>query len=102
MRHLNVGGYYSPKVKFILGLFSMSFILFYFALIALLFLKVSMVFIGILFGLRILLLLVPTIISLKKLNNPWLGIGFPLLDVLYFIYYIVLGPISLFRSKEKW
>lgn len=102
LRHLNVGTHYNSKMKWILGVFSFSFIVFYLCLIGLFLLGAPLMFISVLFGARVLLLWIPTLVCFNKLKNIWIAILFPLLDVIYFIYYSILGPISLFRSKDKW
>lgn len=102
MRHLNVGTHYKAGIKWILGIFSFSFLFFYLSLIALFVLQIPLEYIAILFGIRIILTWIPTFICYKKLNNAWLAIAYPFLDIFYFIYYIILGPISLFRNKDKW
>ncbi len=100
MRHISTSVYYKPIHKVLLTLFSGTHIAFYLAVV-----------VGLLVGLvswklALILLLVKWIIQqlinypvMKKLNESDLFWKFPFLDVLFFVYLLVL-PIYYFFNKN--
>jgi len=101
-RHLSVGTEYKSSTKAILGFYNVSFILFYLLLLATFLLSVKLEWILLIYGVRTLILWVVSVLCFTKLKDTFMGIVFPILDVLYFLYYIILGPVSMFKNKSTW
>lgn len=101
-RHLSVGKYYSPKVKFLLGLLVLSHIFFYISFFWLLFhpLFVNFAIIGWIIRCFVLILIF-SLIS-RKLKEKFALISLPLLDFLYILNYIITGISTIVSTKVKW
>jgi cellulose synthase/poly-beta-1,6-N-acetylglucosamine synthase-like glycosyltransferase len=101
-RHLSVGSEYKSSTKVLLGVYNISFLLFYLLLISAIFISPNWEWIILIYGIRMLILWIVTILCFAKLKDVFVGFLFPILDVFYFLYYIILGPISMSKNKSKW
>ena len=102
LRHMSAGKLYKPKFKIILGLFGLSYILFYAILISLLILWVYPLIIIILFLLRFFsqFLVHKFILGKLKENNLFL---FSLIwDMIHFFIVHTVTLISIFRKRDTW
>ena len=100
-RHYTTAKFYKPNHKFLLGLYSASFFLFYPLLI------VSMLFFNwwiplCVFGVRFLLQALVFAKSMKKLNESDLLPWFWLLDIWMFLYQILFIPALFKRPQQNW
>jgi glycosyltransferase involved in cell wall biosynthesis len=102
VRHLSVGKYYRFGHRFLLGLFTISWILTWFVGIPLAILSPQYyLVIGLLF-LRIVVVTFTANVATKKLHqklSPWIV---PLLDFIYAFYYLVTGIKALATKKVRW
>ncbi len=101
-RHLHIGKYYTPTSRFILGLLVLTQLTFWicFTILAIKGTEPYMVFGGLLF--RIVLLyavFIPAAIKLGDKLNVWL---LPVMDLLYAVYYLVFGSITLLSKRVRW
>jgi len=102
IRHLSTGVSYKKKFKFLLGLFSVSQLLFYIAFIILL-VKLSILVIVIpVFFLRFFTQLFVNKKTTDKLQEGRLYLFSPILEVFYIIIMPVFALISLTRKKVSW
>lgn len=100
-RHFTTGKYYKPVHKFLLGLYSVSHVLFYpLFLVSLLFYdwKLSL---GI-FALRTLTQAIVYYKAMKQLNEKDLFAWWWLLDIWMFIYYCIFAPALWKKPKKNW
>jgi glycosyltransferase involved in cell wall biosynthesis len=100
-RHYTTAKYYKASHKFLLGLYSASFFMFYPLFIA------SMLFYNwwmalIVFGVRFILQAIVYIKSMKKLNEKDLAPWFWLLDIWMFFYQIIFIPSLWKKPKQNW
>lgn len=102
IRHLSVGKKYRFKHKFLLGLFTLSWLVSWFAGIPLLFIFQPFYWIAVVMVIRITLLIVTTQIAAKHLGHKVEAWPILFLDFLYSIYYISTGLIALVTKKVKW
>jgi biofilm PGA synthesis N-glycosyltransferase PgaC len=100
-RHLHTGKYYNTSSKALLAGLSLSHLLFYSALITGFFITDMPYILLIIYGLRLLFQLVIYGCAMKKLRENTLIYFLPLLDLLYFFYYLLLGIRTLFSGKRK-
>lgn len=102
LRHLSVGKYYRFSDKFILGLFSLSWMIsFFIAIPAAFFGPLGTVLLSI-FIVRWILLLVLMTIAPRKLGGTFEPWKTPFLDFIYVFYYLVTGVKALLSKKVKW
>ncbi len=102
LRHLSVGKYYHFSDKFILGLFSLSWMAGYFiAIPAILIGQIGLVLIG-LFIVRWILLIVILNAVPRRLGGEFEAWKTPFLDFIYVFYYLVTGAKALLTKKVKW
>jgi glycosyltransferase involved in cell wall biosynthesis len=101
-RHLTASSRYKLKTKALLGAWSASHFVHYWAATVLLVLNFSTVFVLALFALRLSVAWLMYGSILKKLRDRSLWVWFPVLDVMYTIYYLVFAPGLLIRKKAEW
>lgn len=101
-RHLSVGKYYKNGDKIRLGIYYFSFLIFYGTFIAVnfiaglnitvltLFLTRALLFTGVMYG------------TGRRLEDRLEFLTIPILDFLYFWYYIIVGTIALTSKKIRW
>ena len=102
IRHLSVGKLYKFKHRFLLGLFTLTWMLTWFVGIPLLFVpEVTYLVAGILVF-RIILLTILANYASKKLGHRFEAWIVPLLDFIYAFYYLVTGLTALVSKKVRW
>ncbi len=101
-RHQGAGKLYKTKHKLILSLQAISAILFYVTLLALLILKVELVFVISVFFVRLVLQAIIFSRAMKKLCVADLIWYFPLLEPLYYFYLLLLSFAGIFKKKITW
>ena len=102
VRHLAVGRRYRFGDKFLLGLFSVTWILSWLSLISIPILGMYAQFIAGLFLVRWILLVAVFAIACRKAGERMGLWKVPLLDFLYAFYYLVAGPVALLSKKVRW
>lgn len=100
-RHYSTGKFYRSTHKFLLGLYTASFFLFYPLLAA------SAIFFDwrwalIPFGIRLLTVAVVWHKAMKKLNEDDLFAGFLFWDIWMFFYYLIFAPASWRKPRKTW
>jgi cellulose synthase/poly-beta-1,6-N-acetylglucosamine synthase-like glycosyltransferase len=102
VRHLSVGKRYRLKHRILLGVFTLTWIIAWFAGVALLIDDVSnwQVFAGL--GVRMIVLMITVMIFMRKARLPFEWWAIPFLDFLYSIYYISMGLVALLTKKIRW
>jgi hypothetical protein len=101
-RHLTTGGFYRPSHKIVLGLFSLSQLVFFGSLIALAILKVDWM---LLLGMYILRLITQAVIIKKSMNRRGeknFLLLFPFFEVFLMMINLLLGFTGLFSRKTQW
>ena len=105
LRHLSVGKLYKPSHKFILGFFTLSWILVWMLGVLQLFTLDLPLIIGIIGGIlvvRVILLTATIQITVKALGDRFEVWPIVFLDILYPFYYITTGLAALFTKKVQW
>ena len=102
IRHLAVGKRYRFGDRFLLGIFSLTWILSWFSLIAIPFLSEGVYVLLGLFALRWILLVVLIATACRKAGSSMALWKVPFLDFLYTFYYLVAGPVALLSKKVRW
>jgi hypothetical protein len=101
-RHLSTGRYYRWKHKFLLGLYSLSTILFYALFASLLSLNYTVIFVLAIFALRLTFQLFIYRKTLVRLNEKGIWLLVPFFEVMLILMNSVV-TVSAFMSKEtKW
>lgn len=104
-RHMTTGKHYRPKFKFLLGLFSLSQVLFYvlFAvfLICCFFSTIALIAAAI-FAIRMLSMLIIFFRVGKKLNQSRLSLYSPLFDIIMLVLNLVFSFSALFFKTNRW
>lgn len=101
-RHIAVSKLYKAKDKFILGILSMSHILFWGSLIALVIYNYNPVILaGIYFGRNFLLIINAHLASLR-LGDRINVVLIPIFDFLYTVYLLTVGTTAMFAKKITW
>ncbi len=99
LRHLSVGKLYKLSDKFLLGMFSLTWLLTWFLVLpSLFFLPLAKVLLGF-FVVRMALLISMMYVAPKKLGASFEAWKTPLLDFMYAFYYLVTGAKALFVKK---
>jgi glycosyltransferase involved in cell wall biosynthesis len=102
VRHLSVGKYYRGGNRFLLGLFSMSWLVSWFVGVPTLFIsEIPYLILGAL-AFRIILLTITVHVAAKHLGykfESWLAV---VLDFIYAFYYLVTGLVALLSKKVRW
>ncbi len=102
-RHLTTGKHYKLKHKTLLGLYSLSHFLHYAAGIALIILNFSTIFaVGILYLMRISVVLLLCKPILKKFEAESLLKWYPILDAFFVLYYLIFSPILMKGNTDQW
>lgn len=101
-RHVSTGRYYKLRHQFFLGLHSLSHLLFYCSLILLLVYSNFYIACGIVFSVRFILQSIVFYGVMKKLDELDLYILFPILDLLFLVYYFRLFPALLKTKHSRW
>ncbi|HYG14694.1 MAG TPA: glycosyltransferase [Bacteroidia bacterium] len=100
-RHLHTGKRYKGSNKFMLASLNLSHILFYGTGITLLAFFYLPAVVGIVFGVRLLAQHLVYFNAMKKLKENNLFYGILLLDILYPLYYLLIGLNTLFTRQKK-
>lgn len=101
-RHLSTGRYYKTKFKWLLGTLNVTHILTLVLGITLLCFQETCIPAAIVLGFRTLVqysVLGPVMKKLKCFSLWW---GILLFDLLYVIYYIIIGTKTIFRRNKRW
>ena len=101
-RHLTTWKYYRGRFKRILGLWSVSQVIFLALFVILLSLGYNVIYITGLFILRFFSHLMITKKSMNKLNEKELLLISPLAELFLVIFYPVLGLVNMFSKADKW
>jgi len=101
-RHLHIGKYYRPGSRFNLGVLVFSHILFWicFTILAIKGTEPYMIVGGLM--VRIVIMYAVFVPAAKKMGdrlNVWL---LPLMDMIYALYYLVFGSITLLSKRVRW
>lgn len=102
VRHLSVGKRYKTGDKFLLGVFTLTWVLWPFTLLALPFLGMNAAVIAGLILLRWIALAVTFSSASRTLGEPFETWKTPFLDFIYAFYYLVAGPIALVTKRVRW
>jgi poly-beta-1,6-N-acetyl-D-glucosamine synthase len=100
-RHLHTGKHYKLSHKFLLTMLNISHILFYAFAITLLALWHQPEITGIIYGVRLLALLIVFYNAMNKLKEKNLFWGLIFLDIFYFLYYLLMGLRALVCKQKK-
>jgi hypothetical protein len=102
LRHLSVGKLYKASHKFVLSLFTLSWILVWvLGALQLFFLEMPLIVGGILF-VRVILMTTTIQITVKALGDRFEAWPILFLDILYPFYYITTGLAAIFTKKVQW
>lgn len=101
-RHVSTSPHYRPIHIIILGLQSLSLFFYHIYPIYLIIAGFGVELVGIFYIARMLLIWMVGYFALKKLKVWELWWAFPLLDVLYLLYLILLSPSLIFRKTNTW
>ncbi len=102
LRHLVVGKSYKFSDKFILGVFSLTWVLTWIIALPYSFFSPLMEWLLIAFLFRWVLLIFLFRKASRKLGEPFEEWKVPLLDFIYAFYYLVTGPMALISKKVRW
>jgi cellulose synthase/poly-beta-1,6-N-acetylglucosamine synthase-like glycosyltransferase len=102
IRHLAVGKRYRAGDRLLLGMFSVTWILSWFSLLSLPFLRMHGYIILALFLVRWILLVAVFSTACRRAGEPAASWKVPFLDFLYTFYYLVAGPVALLSKKVRW
>lgn len=102
LRHLSVGKRYKGGDRFLLGVFTFSWLLWPFTCVALPFLGIYSAVLGGMILLRWILLLALFGYAQRALGEPFEAWKVPFLDFIYAFYYLVAGPIALVTKRVRW
>jgi len=101
-RHLQVGRQYKLPDKLRIGVFMLSNIFFYLTLIFLLFVSDNFFPLSIIYTLRGIVVYIVYVLIARKLKEPLSVFLLPVLDLVYFLQYLVLGASVLIFKKVRW
>lgn len=102
VRHLSVGKYYKAADKIILGIFSLTQILFWLILTILFSLRIELYIVAGCFLIRTLMIYLTFNIGRRKLGVRFNLAGLVFLDMVFVIYYIFTGATALFTKRVRW
>ncbi len=102
IRHLSVGKKYRLEHRLLLGIFSISHALTWFAGVPLLFFFSGFMWVSGALLFRTLLLTVTTHQAAKCFGHKFESWSVPLLDFLFVIYYLSTAPVALLTKKMRW
>jgi glycosyltransferase involved in cell wall biosynthesis len=102
LRHLSVGKRYKAGDRFLLGVFTTTWILWPFTIISMAFSETQAIVVGGMILLRWIAL--GTLFSTvpRTLGEPFEAWKVPFLDFIYAFYYLVAGPIALVTKRVRW
>jgi glycosyltransferase involved in cell wall biosynthesis len=101
-RHMSVGKQYSTKSKLALGMFNISWFLFYAVGIMTLLYDISPIYTGGTALLRMILVIITFGVATKKFETTFQYAGVILVDFVYPIYYIFVALKALFVKRISW
>ncbi len=101
-RHLSVGGQYRAADRRRIGAFVASNILFYILVIILLVLNSHLAILGALAGIRYLAVFPVYVLAARRLGEKLPLPMLPVLDLVYFFYYLFLGVSVLMYKRFRW
>ncbi len=101
-RHLTTGRYYRTSHKMVLGLYSLSQLVFFGLLIGLFFLGVDWKLLAGIFGLRLISQLIIVKKCMIRLNEKHFLLFSPLFEIWLIFINLVLGFSGLFSKKTQW
>jgi hypothetical protein len=101
-RHLSVGRRYKLPDKLRVGIFMLANIFFYLLTIFLLFVPDNLMLVGILFTLRSIVVYSVYVLLAQKIKEPLSVFLLPVLDLVYFLNYLMLGVSVLILNKVRW
>lgn len=101
-RHLTTGGFYKFKHKLVLGIFSLSQLVFFAALISLAVLEVELILLGVVFAIRLFTQLFITKKCMIRLKEREFLLWVPFFEIFMLIVNLWLGFIGLFSKKTQW
>lgn len=99
-RHLSVGKYYKFVDKVILGIFSLSLVMFWISGITFAFFEPKLVLVG--FSIRLVIMYLLFYTMSKRFGERFVPFVIPILDFLYVICYISAGTVAVFSKKIRW
>lgn len=102
LRHISVGSHYKTKHKIVLGLVSLSHLLYWALLIYNVVILSNPMLIAAAFILRTLFLYLAFILSSKKIGTAFRLWGLVFLDFVFVFYYLSIGTRALFTKKVRW
>ena len=102
IRHLAAGRHYKTKHKGRIGIFILANIVFYVTSIVLLSIHEQIAWLGVIVGLRLLIVLPVYTLLARKLNEKFSLLQIAVLDVIFFCNYVYLGLSVLMFKKVKW
>jgi len=100
IRHLSVGKFYKLKHHIILGIYSLTNLLFWVSGVGLIFAEPEIAGIGWL--LRVVMIFIMFFVTSRKLGQRFSPLILPLLDIVYLFYYIAITVATVFTKKTKW
>jgi hypothetical protein len=101
-RHFTTWKYYRPKFKLLLGMWSISQMLFIFLFIILMSLGYNLIITGGAFFLRIVSYLLITKLGMNRLNEKKLLVFSPIAEFILVILYPTLSLVNIFSKPDKW
>jgi hypothetical protein len=102
-RHLSAGLQYRLSDKIKIGAFILSNVLFYVIGLILLFTRAHLLFLGLIFGGRCLIVFFVYYLISLRLKEDLSVLWLPVVDLVYFLHYVSLGVSVLLLKKEvKW
>lgn len=99
-RHLSTGTYYKIGHQILLGLLSLSHFLFFVTAILLCLLKISTIFVTIIYVIRLLVMGILCERIFNKFSETRLLRWLPVLDFAFVIYYFIMSPSLFFKTKN--
>lgn len=102
VRHLSVGKRYRLKHRILLGAFALTWMITWFAGVALLIIDIKNWWIAVALALRMIMLIIAVRTFVKQARLPFELWALPFLDFLYSIYYISTGLVALLTKKIRW
>jgi hypothetical protein len=101
-RHLSTGRQYKISDKVKIGAYIVSNVLFYVIAFMMLFYQVHISTLGILFGMRCLVIFFVYFLIARRLKEDLRLPLLPVVDLVYFLNYVVLGVSVLMLKEVKW
>ena len=101
-RHLSVGKYYKKSSKTLIGTYHLSTAIFYITFPILCFSENYLITALIIYGLRLILTYTLNYLMAKRLKEKIEIFLFPVLEIVYLMYYCIIGIISYRSRKIRW